>query len=457
MTLFAGVVILTREINPDNHYTVSIHYDRRLYEQDIKGSMAHARMLARQGIITQKECKAIVEGLQAVFEEIEEGCFPWRPELEDLHMNIESRLYDKIGRAAGKLHTGRSRNDQISVDLRMYVKGALTTVDSYIREFQRVLVTVAEANLGVVIPGYTHLQKAQPVLFSHHILAYYEMLSRDRERFSEAYKRTDVLTLGSGALAGVTYPIDREYVATQLGFGSTSSNSIDAVSDRDFLLDYHCAAAICIVHLSRLAEELIIWSTEEFGMIRLAERYTTGSSMMPQKRNPDFAELARGKSGRVFGNLVGLLTVLKGLPMSYNRDMQEDKEGFFDTHDTLIETLRVFSGMISTLEVKTERMRQSSERGFTLATDVADYLVAKGLPFRESHGVVAMLSLRAEKERKTLKELSLEIYREYSELFEDDVFNITLESSISARDVPGGTAYVRVQDAITRAWSQLQD
>ena len=441
---------------PPAGYTASIHYDRRLYKQDIAGSIAHARMLAKQKIISREEAEAIVRGLEAIRQEIEDGAFPWREELEDIHMNIERRLLDTIGDAAGKLHTARSRNDQVALDMRMYVKEAITEVSNAIHQLKAALLKQAEANSQVVMPGYTHLQRAQPVLFAHHMLAYFEMLSRDRQRFQQAYQSADVLPLGSGALAGVPYPIDREFVAQELAFGSISPNSMDAVADRDFLLDFQSAAATCMVHLSRLAEELIIWSSEEFAFLRLSDEYTTGSSMMPQKRNPDFAELARGKTGRVIGHLVGLLTLLKGLPLTYNRDLQEDKEGFFDTFDTLLSTLQVFAGMVSSLSINPDRMREATQKGYQLATDIADYLVRKGMPFREAHGVVARLSAHAAQEGKGFDHLSLETYRGFSELFDEDVLSITVDSSIAARDVPGGTAPAQVKRAIADAKTSLE-
>ena len=437
-------------------YTVSIHYDRRLYRQDIAGSMAHARMLARQGIITDEARDAILAGLGEVRAEIEDGSFPWREELEDIHMNIERRLHEKIGAAAGRLHTARSRNDQVATDMRLYAKGAIGEVLAEIHGLRRTLVARARANGSAVIPGYTHLQRAQPVYFAHHMLAYFEMLGRDAERFRQARQRADVMPLGSGALAGVSYPIDRESVAEELGFGSVSANSMDAVSDRDFLLDFHSAAAACAVHMSRMGEELVIWSSEEFGFARLSDEYTTGSSMMPQKRNPDFAELARGKTGRVIGNLVSLLTVLKGLPLTYNRDLQEDKEGFFDSADTLLGTLRVMRGMYASLKLDAARLRQVAEGSHVLATDIADYLVAKGMPFREAHGVSARLSSYAANAGRTLPDLELEEYRLFSGLFAPDVLDITVDSSIEARDVPGGTAPGRVKLALQAAERTLR-
>ena len=442
----------------DTHsrFTVSLHYDRRLYRQDIAGSVAHARMLARQGIIAEEEAARLVEGLERIREAIEAETFPWREELEDVHMNIERRLYETVGDVAGKLHTARSRNDQVATDVRLYVKEVIDEALQAIHDLRAAFVQQASENLGVVMPGYTHVQRAQPVLFAHHMLAYFEMIGRDAERMRQARDSADTMPLGSGAMAGVPYPIDRESVARELGFGKISANSMDAVSDRDFLLEFHSAAAICAMHLSRLAEELVLWSSEEFGFVRLDDRYTTGSSIMPQKRNPDFAEIARGKTGRVYGNLIGLLTTMKGLPLTYNRDMQEDKEGLFDTVDTLIPTLQVASGMVSTMEVQADRMRTAVLNSYALATDVADYLVAKGLPFREAHGIVARLSRHAVESGKRLDELDLDTYRGFSDRFEEDVLSITVESSISARDVLGGTAPNRVEAAVEAAKAELE-
>ena len=442
----------------DTHsrYTVSLHYDRRLCRQDITGSVAHARMLARQGIIADDEAARLVEGLERIREEIEADTFPWCEELEDVHMNIERRLYETVGDVAGKLHTARSRNDQVATDVRLYVKEVIDEALQAIHDLRAAFVQQASENLGVVMPGYTHVQRAQPVLFAHHMLAYFEMFGRDAKRMQQARDSADTMPLGSGAMAGVPYPIDRESVARELGFGKISANSMDAVSDRDFLLDFHSAAAVCAMHLSRLAEELVLWSSDEFGFVRLDDRYTTGSSIMPQKRNPDFAEIARGKTGRVYGNLIGLLTTMKGLPLTYNRDMQEDKEGLFDTVDTLIPTLQVASGMVSTMEVQADRMRTAALNSYALATDVADYLVAKGLPFREAHGIVARLSRHAVESGKRLDELDLDTYRGFSDRFEEDVLSITVESSISARDVLGGTAPNRVEAAVEAAKAELE-
>ena len=372
-------------------YTVSLNYDRRLYHHDIRGSIAHARMLCRQGIISDDDAKLICEGLGVIEREIDEDRFPWDVSLEDIHMNIESRLTENIGAAGGRLHTGRSRNDQISLDLRMYTKDVIETILAGIKKVQSALLDLAETNSNVIMPGYTHLQRAQPVLFAHHMLAYFRMFTRDEGRFKDCYTRVDVMPLGSGALAGVPYPTDREFLAAELGFAAVTNNSMDAVSDRDFLLEFQAAASICMMHFSRLSEEIVIWSSREFGFVKLDEAYTTGSSIMPQKRNPDFAEIARGKTGRVYGNLFSLFTVLKGLPLTYNRDLQEDKEGFFDTVDTLLATLNVYEGMLGSLKVIGERMSEFANESYMLATDMADYLVNKEVPFREAHGIMRNL------------------------------------------------------------------
>ena len=345
-----------------SEFTVSLHYDRRLYRQDIAGSVAHARMLARQGIIEQDAADGIVDGLRSIENEITDGKFPWRNDLEDIHMNIEARLFDLIGDAAGQLHTARSRNDQVSTDTRLFAKSLALEAATAVRGVQAAILDQAESNVETVLPGYTHMQRGQPVLLAHHLLAYFEMLDRDAMRFAAAATAADVMTLGSGALAGVPYPIDRASVADELGFGAISANSMDAVSDRDFALDLIYASALCMVHLSRLAEELIIWSSAEFAFVNLADGYTSGSSMMPQKRNPDFAELTRGKTGRVVGHLMASMTTMKGLPLTYNRDMQEDKEGLFDAGDTVLSALGVAAGMISTAAFQPAAMREAAEQ-----------------------------------------------------------------------------------------------
>ncbi|MFC2072302.1 argininosuccinate lyase [Chloroflexota bacterium] len=432
-------------------YTASISFDWRLYPYDIAGSIAHAKMLAKQGIISPEEAKIISNGLASIQEEIEQGKSQFKPELEDIHMNIEARLIEKVGEVGGKLHTARSRNDQVALDLRLFAKEVITDTLSSLKKFQQALINLAEANKSVVMPGYTHLQRAQPVLLAHHLLAYFEMLQRDIGRFSDCLKRTDVLSLGSGAIAGVSYDIDREFLATELGFGQISQNSMDAVSDRDFIVEYEAAASICMMHLSRLAEEVILWSSTEFDFVELDEAYTTGSSIMPQKKNPDIAELVRGKTGRVYGRLIALLATMKALPLSYNRDMQEDKEGFFDSVDTLLSSLEVFSGMIKTLRVKAENTGQAANQGYILATDLADYLVKKGEAFRTAHDIVGRLVSYALERDKLFSELSLSDYKSFSPLFGDDVYFITVESSLAARDNIGGTAPKRVAEALSRA------
>jgi argininosuccinate lyase len=440
-----------------NEYTASIPFDWRLYPYDIAGSIAHARMLAKQGIISDQEVETIIGGLSAIKEEIKRGEFQFKLELEDIHMHIEARLLEKVGEVGGKLHTARSRNDQVALDLRLFAREAIANTLVRLGELQRALISLAEANKEVIIPGYTHLQPAQPVLLAHHLLAYFEMLQRDVARFIDCLKRTDVMPLGSGALAGVAYNIDREFLATELGFSQISQNSMDAVSDRDFVLEYEAAASLCMMHLSRLAEEIILWSSSEFNFIELDEAYTTASSIMPQKKNPDVAELARGKTGRVYGNLIALLTTMKALPLSYNKDMQEDKEGLFDTVDTLLSTLEVFTGMVKTLKLKAENARRAAEQGYILATDLADYLVKKGEAFRTAHEIVAKLVSYAMESDKSFSQLSLAEYKNFSPLFEKDIYSITAESSIAARDVAGGTSPRQVAWALAAAKKAIGD
>jgi argininosuccinate lyase len=446
----------THHFQASSDYTVSVHYDRRLYSHDIRASKAHARMMGKQGIISAADAEMIINGLESVRLEIENGAFPWRMELEDLHMNIETRLFELVGDVAGRLHTARSRNDQVATATRLFTLESISEINSRIDKFQRCIVAVSESSPEVIMPGYTHLQRAQPVLFAHHMLAYFEMFDRDYERFQECAHRANVLPLGSGAFAGVPYPIDREYVAKELGFETVSENSMDAVSDRDYLVEFIGDAAICMMHSSRMAEELVTWSSQEFGFVQLDSRWVTGSSIMPQKRNPDFAELARGKTGRVYGNLIGLLTVLKGLPMSYNRDLQEDKEFLFDTVDTLIGTLDAFQGMLSTAHIRTANMELAASDHTLIATDIADYLVAKGAPFREAHSIVSKLCQRSQEINVPLQDLKIKEYLTYSPLFATDVYEITARSSIQARNVRGGTSPGRVQEALARAREKLE-
>ncbi len=432
-------------------YTSSLAFDRRLYRQDITGSTAHAKMLEKLGVISQEDLKVIIQGLNDVLQEIEKGEFEFKAESEDIHMAIEARLLELCGDVAGKLHTARSRNDQIALDMRLFTKEAIEETLANIGQLQKALVELAEENIDVLMPGYTHLQPAQPVLFAHHLLAYFEMLNRDTERFNDALKRADVMPLGSGALAGVAYNTDRQFLARELGFSQVSQNSMDAVSDRDFVIEYISAASICMMHLSRLAEEIIIWSSAEFGYITLDDAYATGSSIMPQKKNPDIAELARGKTGRVYGHLLAMLTTMKGLPLAYNRDLQEDKEGLFDTVDTLLPSLNVFAGMLSSLTVNKDKMENAASRGYILATDLADYLVSKGETFRNAHAITAKLVSYAIEKGKTLSQLSQKEYSDFSPLFDDNACSVTALSSVTARNVTGGTSPQQVAKALSRA------
>ncbi len=431
-------------------FVASVPFDWRLYKYDIEGGVVHAEMLAKQRIISRQEFEKIKAGLRDILAEIDSGKFKFKLELEDVHMNIESRLFELIGDTAGKLHTARSRNDQVALDMRLFAREAAGTVIQALQAINTRLVDMAGKNIKVVMPGYTHLQQAQPVLFSHYLMAYFEMFSRDIARFESCLKRINVLPLGSGALAGLPYPVDREFVAKRLGFDSVSANSMDAVSDRDFVLEFESAAAIAMMHLSRMAEDVIIWSTREFGFIDIGDAYATSSSIMPQKKNPDAAELVRGKAGRVYGHLVGMLTVMKGLPLTYNRDLQEDKEGFFDTFDTLVPCIEMMSGLMASLKINAARMKYSM-LSYILATDLADYLVNKGLSFREAHAVVSRLVSYAIDNNKELNELEIKEYKEYSERFEGDVRNITLQKSVEARTSQGGTATAEVKKSIERA------
>lgn len=422
-------------------FTASIPYDWRLYSYDIAGSIAHATMLAKTGIITQKDSRQIIAGLKDIHKEIAAGALPLSLELEDIHMNIEDRLIRKVGPVGGKLHTARSRNDQVALDLRMYLRDEIVEISELLKSFQRVIVGLADRHQDAVMPGYTHLQRAQPVLFGHHLLAYYEMFERDRQRLADCFGRVNVMPLGAGALAGTVLPIDRKFVAGLLGFSAVSENSMDAVSDRDFAIEFIAACSQIMTHLSRLSEELVIWSTAEFGFITLSDAFTTGSSIMPQKKNPDVAELGRGKAGRVYGNLTALLTIMKGLPLSYNRDMQEDKEPVFDTADTVISTLAVFIEMLKVMRVNRDAMRRAAEDGFITATDLADYLVRKGLPFRRAHEVVGRAVLRAGELKCGLVDMPLEEYRKLSSLIKEDVFDaLSVEASVGRRTSYGGTA-----------------
>ncbi len=437
-------------------FTASIHYDARLYRHDIMGSMAHARMLARQGLITEQERDAILEGLAAIRDEIEAGTFEFRPELEDIHMNIEKALTDRIGPAGARLHTARSRNDQVALDLRLYLRDEGRELDRLLAGVQEAFVRLARRYLGVVMPGYTHLQRAQPVLLSHHLLAYYEMFARDRGRVADWLERMNVLPLGAAAMAGTGLGIDREWVARELGFDGVTANSMDTVADRDFALELLFCLNVIQLHLSRFAEELVLWASKEFDFVQIGDRYCTGSSIMPQKKNPDIPELIRGKSGRVTGALVSLLMTVKGLPLTYNRDLQEDKEPVFDALDTVKASLAITAELLANTAFDRERLREATRGGFMTATDLADYLVRRNMPFREAHGVVGRIVARCQERGIELADMTLEEMREFSDLIGPDVLDVlSVEGSVNSRVSAGGTAQVRVEEALARAEQQL--
>ena len=437
-------------------YGASIAFDRRLYREDIAGSVAHARMLAAQGIISDDDRDAIVTGLEAIEAEIAAGDFEFREDREDIHLNIEAALAERIGEPARRLHTARSRNDQVATDLRMFVRAACDEAIDRLAALRGALLDLAERESGTVISGYTHLQRAQPVLLAHHLQAYEEMLTRDAARFRAARATANVLPLGSGALAGVGYPIDREFVARELGFEAVAANSLDAVADRDFVVEFHAAAALTMVHVSRFAEEIVLWASAEFGLVRLDDAFSTGSSIMPQKRNPDVAELARGKSARAIGNLVQALTLLKAQPLAYNRDLQEDKEPLFDSVDTLLATLAVVAAMAPTLRFDAARGREAAGGDFALATDLADHLVQRGVPFREAHEAVGALVAECERSGRTFEELTIDDYRAAHAAFGDEVLSLDVEASLAARSATGGTAPERVAEQREAARARLR-
>ena len=438
-------------------YTASVDFDRRLATQDIQGSLAHAHMLARQGILPPEDLAAIERGMAQIRDEIAAGTFVWSLDSEDVHLNIERRLTALVGDAGKRLHTGRSRNDQVATDIRLWQRDTIDTIAALIAELQRALLNLAEQHVDTPMPGFTHLQVAQPVTFGHHLMAYFEMLARDAERFADCRRRTNRLPLGAAALAGTTFPIDRESVAAELGFEGVCANSLDAVSDRDFAIEFCAAAALLMTHLSRLSEELILWMSPRVGFIDLADRFTTGSSIMPQKKNPDVPELVRGKTGRVNGHLVALLTLMKGQPLAYNKDNQEDKEPLFDTADTVIDTLRIYADMVGGIRVRAENMRDALRQGFATATDLADYLVKKGLPFRDAHEAVARAVRACETRGCDLAELPLDELRAFSPLIGDEVVEVLkIEGSLAARNHTGGTAPDAVRQAIARARERLQ-
>ncbi len=422
-------------------FNSSIRFDQRLYKQDIKGSIAHAGMLGQKGIIPLQDSILIIDTLGEILRDIEDGKIEFEIDAEDIHMNIEKILIERIGEPGKRLHTGRSRNDQVALDIRMYLIEEIDAIKAMIADISKTIIKLAEAHLDTILPGYTHLQRAQPITLAHHLIAYFQMFGRDLDRLMDCRKRTNVMPLGSGALAGTTYPLDREAVASELGFPAITQNSLDAVSDRDFAIEFASCLSILMMHLSRFCEELILWSSSEFGFIEMDDAYSTGSSIMPQKKNPDVAELIRGKTGRVYGSLMTLLTVMKSLPLTYNKDMQEDKEAIFDAIDTVKMCLPVFNKMISTMKVNKEKMLHAAGGGFTNATDAADYLVRKGLPFREAHEVIGRMVLYCVNNKKSLEQLSLEELKQFSERIEEDIFEaINLNTCVGKRNLPGGPA-----------------
>ena len=440
-----------------NAYNSSIAFDARMFRQDIRGSQAHARMLGRIGILSEADVEAIVSGLSAIGDDIEKGVLPFDPVAEDIHMFIEAELTKRIGDAGKRLHTGRSRNDQVAVDIRLYLKDESVVIRDGMVALYGALLDLAAANTETIMPGYTHLQRAQPITLGHHLMAYVEMLARDISRLDDCVRRMDVMPLGSGALAGTTYPLDRDSVARELGFAAITQNSLDGVSDRDFAIELAAVLSIFMMHLSRLSEEIILWSSQEFAFVELDDAFSTGSSIMPQKKNPDVAELTRGKAGRVFGSLQTLLVVMKGLPLAYNKDMQEDKEAIFDAVDTVLLCLPAFTGMIATMSVRADKMRAAAAGGFTNATDLADYLVKKGLPFREAHEVSGKLVKLCISRGQALEDLQLAELREYSMLIEADIFEaISLETCVSQRQITGAPNPDTVRAAIANARQRFQ-
>ena len=432
-------------------FTASVGFDQRMYKQDIMGSIAHAKMLEHVGVLTADECKAIINGLNDITTDIESGQFAWSTALEDVHMNIEARLTDRIGITGKKLHTGRSRNDQVATDIRLYLRDEVDAIDAALKRLLEGLLSLAAREVDTIMPGFTHLQTAQPVSFGHHMLAWCEMLVRDRERLVDCRKRINVMPLGSAALAGTTYPIDREFTAKELGFDGICENSLDGVSDRDFAIEFVSAASLIMMHLSRFSEELILWSSAQFDFVDLGDSFCTGSSIMPQKKNPDVPELVRGKTGRIYGHLTSLLTLMKGQPLAYNKDNQEDKEPLFDTVDNLRGCLRLYADMMPQITVKKEKMYAAASSGFSTATDLADYLVRKGMPFRDAHEVVGKSVAYGVEAEKDLSEMSLEELKKFSDIIEEDVFKVlTLEGSVAARNHRGGTAPEQVRKQIER-------
>lgn len=437
-------------------FNSSIRFDARLYSQDIIGSMAHAQMLGKQGIIDNSDAELIVKTLGEILADIEAGKIEFLIDAEDIHMNIEKILTERIGDAGKRLHTGRSRNDQVALDMRMYVKDEMCNISEMLKTLMSAVLDIASDNIDTIMPGYTHLQKAQPVTLAHHMMAYFEMFVRDMGRLSDAYKRADVMPLGSGALAATTYPLDRDFVAAQLGFGGITQNSLDAVSDRDFVIELCSALSMLMMHLSRFCEELILWSSHEFSFIEMDDAYSTGSSIMPQKKNPDVAELIRGKTGRVYGDLMSLLTTIKGIPLAYNKDMQEDKEPAFDAIDTVKLCVPVFTSMISTMKIRKDNMLKGAKGGFTNATDVADYLVKKGMPFREAHEVVGKMVAVALDKGKSLDEFTMSDFKQCCNIFEEDIYGaISMTACVEGRNIVGGPSSEMVKNAIEQGRKKI--
>ena len=439
-------------------FNSSIRFDKRMYRQDIRGSIAHATMLGRQGIIPKDDSLLIVKGLKEILSDIENNKVTFETDAEDIHMNVEKLLTERIGDAGKRLHTGRSRNDQVALDIRMYLLDETAELSEMLKHTLTVIKDLAKEHTETIMPGYTHLQKAQPITFAHHLMAYFEMFLRDLERLLDCRKRMNVMPLGSGALAGTTYPLDREFVASELGFSKITRNSLDGVSDRDFVIELASCLSMIMMHLSRFSEELILWSSHEFSFIEMDDAFSTGSSIMPQKKNPDVAELIRGKTGRVYGHLMGLLTTMKGIPLAYNKDMQEDKEPIFDAVDTVKLCLPVFCDMIATMKVKKENMLKGAKGGFTNATDLADYLVKKGLPFREAHEIVGKMVFYALENSKDLDDFSMEEFKRFSQIIEDDIYDaISMKTCVNDRNIPGGPAVETVKSAILAAQKDIEN
>ena len=439
-------------------FNSSIRFDQRLYKQDIEGSIAHAEMLGRCGIIPEEDAALICKTLLEILDDVEKGSIEFEVDAEDIHMNIEKILISRIGDAGKKLHTGRSRNDQVALDLRMYLKVEIGEMKGMLIDLQKKLLHISEEHLETIMPGYTHLQRAQPITLAHHMMAYFQMFRRDIGRLEDCYKRMDVMPLGSGALAGTSYALDRQYVADRLGFSAITENSLDGVSDRDFAIELASCISIIMMHLSRFCEELVLWSSAEFSFIEMDDAFSTGSSIMPQKKNPDVAELVRGKTGRAYGSLVTLLTMMKSLPLTYNKDMQEDKEAIFDTVDTVKMCLPVFTKMLASAKINRSKMYKAAQGGFTNATDMADYLVKKGIPFRSSHEIIGKMVLYCINQDKAIAELSMEEFNQFSDKIEDDVYSqISLEKCVSSRNLPGGPAAESVKRSIEKGYKFLEN